>query len=205
MSNYIDGDELRARIGSDTSNFQSVIDAVCTVASREIENITGRVFFSQTNPSSLLYRPDEAWCCETDDFSTTTGLIVQTDTGYDNTYATTLTLDVDYVVTPRNALYNGQPWPYMGLRIAPRSPHWFPPPAIGQVETVKVTALWCWSQVPDMVHEACLIGAAQLFAGKDSADGFIGLDGWGPVKIRENPMVRQLLGPYMLNGPVTVV
>lgn len=205
VPNYVTEDELRERIGSDTLNFPTTITNACTSASRLIENMTGRVFYDSGSVSARYYEPDEPWCCDVDDFTTTTGLIVQTDTGYDDTFATTFTLDTDFIVTPRNQIRNGQPWPYTGLRIAPRSTGWFPPPCAGQHETVKVTAQWGWSAVPDQVHEACLVAAAQLFSAKDAPDGFVGLDGWGPVRTRENPEVRALLGPYMLNGPVTVI
>ncbi len=205
MANYITPDELRERIGSDTTNFTTSIANACTVASRLVENMTGRIFFDQGSVSQLHFAPNDYWCVETDDFSTLTGLIVEVDTGYDNTYATTLTVNTDFVVQPRDQLRNGQPWPYTSLQIAPRSRHYFPAPYIGQHETVRVTARWGWASVPEQVHEACLVAAAQLFAAKDAPDGFIGLDGWGPVRTRENPEIRGLLGPYMLNGPVTVI
>ncbi len=205
MPNYITPDELRERIGSDTTNFTTSINAACAVASREIENMTSRVFFDSGQTSVLHFVPTDPYCVQTDDFSTLTGLVVEVDTGYDNTYATTLTVGTDFIAQPRDQLRNGQPWPYMSLQIAPRSHHYFPPAYLGQRETVRVTARWGWADVPDMVHEACLVGAAALFAAKDSPDGFVGIDGWGPTRVRENPMVRALLGPYMLHGPVTVV
>src|SRR6185369_13317676 len=137
----------------------------------------------------------DMWCVETDDFSTLTGLVVETDTGYDNTYATALTINTDFIVQPRDQLQNGQPWPYTKLVMAPRSRHYFPAPYLGQRETVRVTARWGWSAVPDQVKHACLIGAKDWFQGKDAnPGGYIGLGDWGPVRMRENLNVRYLLG-----------
>jgi hypothetical protein len=206
VANYVSADELREYIGSDTSQFEGLLETACAVASRTVENMTGRIFFDTGNPSILHFEPTDPYCVQTDDFSTLTGLVVEVDTGYDNTYATTLTIDTDFIAQPRDQLRNGQPWPYTSLQIAPRSRHYFPPAYLGQHETVRVTARWGWASVPEQVKHACLIGAKEWFSRKDTnAGGYFGMDGWGPVRMRENSDVRALIGPYTLNGPVTVL
>ena len=67
---------------------------------------------------------------------------------------------------------------------------------------MKVTAQFGWAAVPDLVSHATKIAAARLFKMKDATDGFIGVAGWGPVAVKENPEVRALLQPFMKSPAV---
>ncbi len=204
--NYITGLELREYLGSDTTNWADLIDAACTVASRTVEGMTDRIFFDEGVVSTRYYEPEDYYCVEPDDFSTATGLVVQTVSNYvSGTYD--LTWDAtSYRLEPVNrnhGPYSG--WPYEKI-VARGISRFFPLPVPGLPETVAVTAQWGWEAVPEQIKHATLIAAKRLFQLKDAdPTGTMGLDGWGPVKIRENPEVRALLEPFARSGLVTII
>lgn len=197
MTDYITPAELRDYIGSETTNFAALAQRTCTVTSATINGMCGRYFYQDAALSAKVFDPDDAYCTKVKDISTTTGLIVATDDAADGTYSTTWTLDTDYFLEPANQEQGGiTGWPYTKITSLATRVFWKRTSAYRR-PLVKVTAKWGWAAVPDPVKHACLEGAAQRFKMKDAADGFIGLDGWGPVRVRENPDVQALLGPYM--------
>ena len=203
MADYVTEDGLRAYIGSESTNFASILPTICTVASRGIDGLCGRYFSQDAAVSVRYFDPDDPYCTPTDDISTTTGLIVATDDAANGGYSTAWTLDTDYFLEPvnqRQGPVGG--WPY--TEITALNTRWFARNVISRRPLVKVTARWGWAAVPDQITHAALIAAARLFKMKDAADGFIGLDGWGPVRVKENPEVRALCGPFIRN-PVVVV
>lgn len=202
MSDYIDSDDLRGYIGSESSNFESVIGTLCTVASRAVEAMCDRVFTADTSASARYFDPESWYCCPVDDISSSSGLIVATDDNADGTYSTTWTVNTDFFLEPvnsRSGAIGG--WPYTELTAL--STKQFNRTVWNRRPLVKVTAKWGWPAVPDAVVQATTIAAARLFKMKDAPDGFIGLDGWGPVRVKENPEVRALLSPFM-KSPVAV-
>ncbi len=202
MTDYITSDELRDYIGSDTTNFQSVVSSSCTVASRMVEQATGRYFYQDSVATARDYAACNSFQVDTDDISTTTGLIVATDDQYDRSYSTSWTITTDFIVHPVNPSASGTTRPYTSL-IATAASKWFPRPWYGQREPVRVTAQWGWAAVPDDVKQATLILGAWLFKMKDAPGGTLGLDGWGPAVYKENKNAALLLGPYM-KDPVSV-
>jgi hypothetical protein len=202
LTDYISVAQLRDYIGSDTSNFEAVAQTACTVASRAVETMCDRVFTADTTATARYFDADSYYCVDVDDFHTVTGLIVATDDAADGTYSTTWTINTDFITLPVNQRQGGiGGWPYTELRSLGTRTLTKPYPYVRPY--VKVTAKWGWAAVPDQVEHATLVAAARLFKMKDAADGFIGLDGWGPVRIRENPEVRALLGPF-IKHPVSV-
>lgn len=197
MSDYITEDELREYIGSDTTNFATTAASVCTVASRAVEQFCGRYFYADSVVSARYFPVWNNWSACTDDISTTTGLIVATDDGYDGTYGTTWTITTDFVLQPANPARSGTTVPYREL--AATGTKVFPPSYRGRPNPLKVTATWGWAAVPADVKHATLLHAAWLFKMKDSPDGFVGMSGWGEVRVRENAAVASLLTPYALD------
>ena len=204
MTDYISVPQLRDYIGSDTSNFEAVAASVCRVVSRAVESMCGRNFAAAGTVAAARSIPTE-WRRDlyehgVYDIATTTDLVIKTDTDGDGTFETTWTA-TDYQLEPLNGIVSGRDgYPYDRIRaVGDYSFPWLPH---GQA-ALQVTARWGWVATPDEVEHAALVGAAELFKGKDAIDGYVGLDGWGPVRIRENPKVRALLGPYMKH-PVSV-
>jgi hypothetical protein len=59
-----------------------------------------------------------------------------------------------------------------------------------------VTARWGWSAVPAAVKTATVLRAVNLFKRKDAPHGVAGFDGFGVVRLRQDPDVMVLLQPY---------
>jgi hypothetical protein len=199
---YISIAEFRSYIHDpsvlDTGPAANAISAAC----REVDGICGRSFYQST--SVRYFWPDSYYCCQIDDLATTTGLIVQTDTGYDGTYAQTLTINTHFVPEPRNQTQGGVTgWPYTELTSVLTS-QWFPIRRYGFRETVKVTGTWGWAAVPDPVKQATFVIAAQLYKLGDAPFGNAGFGEFGVMRVREIPIVGQLLGPYSKTAGVVV-
>ncbi len=203
MANYITSTQLREYIGSESANFQTVIDQVVTVVSRTIEQVCERTFFADSTVSTQYYWPDSWWSTPVDDIWTTSGLIVTTDDTGAGNYTTTWTLDTDFFLEPINQRRGGiTGWPYdsmtallsrafvRGTQFQFRRP------------PVKVVAKYGWAEVPDNIVQAALVGGAYLYKLKDAADGFVGISGWGPTRVKENPAFNDLLGPFKKNAVV---
>jgi hypothetical protein len=185
VTDYVTVEELRDRIGSDTTTFQAHAQRVCTVASRLIERLCDRTFVTESSTSTLYLLPDSSAYVSFDaDVHTTTSLVLTTDDNADNTYSTTWTINTDFVLEPRSQRQGHRSgWPYqaaraIGTKTFPMRTSPF------QVEPVKLVAKLGWASVPDEVVEGTLVAAAKLFKMKDAADGFVGVDGWGLARLR---------------------
>jgi hypothetical protein len=73
---------------------------------------------------------------------------------------------------------------------------------LGRRDRVEITGVWGWDEVPDEVHEACLIKAAKIFTRTQAPNGFAGVNDFGPVAIRrgDDPDVVSLIDPYKLTA-----
>lgn len=185
--------DLKTHLGISDATDDTTIATAVAAANQAVVRWCGRTFDTTTTASASerVYHPKSPTLTVTDDFWTTTGLVVKT--GTTGAYDTTLTLNTDYVVEPLNGREDGVAVPYRHIRAAA----WlfdhdvFP--------TVSVTAAWGWSAVPDDVKEATLIKAARLFKRKNSPEGVLGgFQDFGAIRItnREDPDVAMLLGPY---------
>jgi hypothetical protein len=140
----------------------------------------------------MEFRPKTPTLCVTDDFRTTTNLVVKT--GVDGTYDTTLTLGTDYFVEPLNGIEDGISVPYR--RITSRNWEF---DCADEGPTVQVTAAWGWTAVPDDVTYAALIKGSRLFKRRTSPEGVLGgFADFGAVRIsrQEDPDVMDLLESY---------
>jgi hypothetical protein len=201
MTDYITPDDLRAWIGSESTNNATAVQLACTVASREIEQLCERYFWQDSAVRDQDFPVDDQWSCCVLDISTTTGLVVKTDDSYNGTYSTTWTINTDFTLEPRNPSAYGVTVPYTELRATGN--RLFPPSVRQQRYPVRITAKYGWSAVPDAVKQATRSAAAWWFQQKDAPDGSIGIDGWGPRFVRDTPAVAKILGPYMKN-PIAV-
>lgn len=190
--------ELREHLG-DSNNTQSAVllERALNATSRAIDKFCGRRFWQDAQVATRVYRPEDASLAWVDDISTTTGLVVKTDTAGDGTYATTWA-STDYELQPLNADAGGQA--YAWWRIAAVDRYSFP--LAGRAAPLQVTAKFGWSAVPDEVSQACLIRAAAIFKRKESIDGVTGFGDIGVVRIsyRRDPDVAELLNPFMRIG-----
>lgn len=174
------------------------MEAAIESASRIIDAHTNRRFYSDTTVSARVYYANTSIRCTVDDFSTTTGLIIKTDTGdngtFDQTWAAT-----EYILAPINAEIggvSGQPYNTIIATI----PKMFP--ITGRRPRIQVTAKWGWAAVPDTVRQACLIQAARLFRRAQTPEGFAAGESFGAIRVstKLDPDVQMLLAPFRLQG-----
>lgn len=189
-SNYVAAGELQAALPTSSSADVPLVEMAVKGASRGIDRWCGQRFWVDTAVVARYYTPQTCDSVKVDPISTTSGLIVQTDTGGDGTYATTLTINTDFLLQPVNAAADSQPYTSI----------WLPtttfPTSFGRA-TVKVTAKFGWATVPDDIHAAALLLARDLFKEmKDSPFGVAGTAEFGVMRIRQNATAQRLLAPY---------
>lgn len=197
-SSYATLAELKTRLGSpagaDDAALQNALDSV----SRGIDRCCDRQFNNAGTVSARLFYPDTPYRAEVDDFSTSTGVIVQTDDGGDGTYSTTWVASTDYQLEPLNTIVDGESgWPYfvitaVGGRTFPTLRH----RAASRRAPIQLTAQWGWAAVPARIKEATLIAAEELYRMKDAPFGVAASAEWGVMRVRENPYVQSLIAPY---------
>lgn len=196
MTNYLTETEFRDYIGSKgTSNSDSILAAI-SAGSRSVDAFCARHFDQRT--TTRYYTPgwsSEQYLLPVDDIATTTGLAVATTTANSGSYETSLTLNTDFTLEPRNQLSAGLPWPYTHLR---SSANIWPIRTIGSHrDTVSVTATFGWpTAVPDEVKQATRIIAAQLWKLGEAPFGVAGWGAYGDIRVREVPQAAMLLAPY---------
>lgn len=204
MADYITVALLRKHMADPGTTIDAEsLQACCTAASRRVDTICGRKFDLEDAPSDRVFAPGSWWDCDFVDpagqrwdLSTTTGLQVHVDIGYNSSYATTLTNGTDFYLIPENGAKHGQPWPYEGMVALSNSGSAFPLAIPGIRAPVKVTGRWGWPAVPADVVEACKILAKNIYKNRDNVGGFIGFES-GAVRMREDPLAMSLLEPYM--------
>lgn len=190
---YCTADELRVHLG-DTGNLLDVdlLERAINATSRAIDKYCGypkRRFWQDGSATARVYRPEDPYVAWVDDISTTTGLIIKTDTTGDGTYATTWA-STDYQLEPLNA--NLGDTAYAWWRIVAVDRYTFP--SLGRRHTLQVTAKFGWAVVPDEVEEACLLRAAAIFKRNEAIFGVAGFGDMGVVRIgRQDPDVVDLL------------
>lgn len=184
--------KTRLDIPDSDSADDDALTAALDVASRGIEFCTNRQFNDAGTATARVFYADTAHWTSVDDFSTTEGLVVDTDTTGDGSFATTWAT-TDYELQPLNGVLNGVPgWPYWRIRAVCR---WFP--RRPHRASLRVTARWGWESVPAPIREATLILAEDVFKLKSTPFGTGGYGEYGRIKARENPNVWLRISPYV--------
>lgn len=189
--------ELQQHFGDAGSKLdEDLLERAINATSRAIDRHCGRRFWQDSVVQAKVYRPRDADIAWVDDISTTTGLIIATDETDDGTFATTWA-STDYQLEPLNAQTDsvGYAW----WRIGAVDRYRFPLHNLRA--TLRVTAKFGWSDIPDEVNEACILRAAALFKRKEAVFGVAGFGDFGVVRIgRRDPDVMELLHPYVKIG-----
>lgn len=149
--------EVKDYINEKTNNHDSRLEKAIEAASRAIDEITGRTFFTSNSAKRLtaqfsdcIYMPEAVAITS-----------VKTDTNRDRTYATTLTTS--------NYETNGES-PITTLMIRPDSSVYF---LTGNLD-VEITADWGYSSTaPHNIREACILAAARLFYRRNAVLGVV--------------------------------
>lgn len=203
VNGYTTVAEMREHFGDTNSvTDNEILERAIESASRAIDRFCGRWFYQEAATSVRAYRPTETDIAWVDDISTTTGLVIKTDTAGDYSWATTWTLGTDYDLEPANADVVGGATtvqPYSWYRIVAIDTKRFP--VHPRRKTLQVTARFGWSAVPDDVQEACILATAGLVHRKNSPNGVAGFAEFGGIRIsRSDPDVVRLLYPYARVG-----
>jgi hypothetical protein len=186
--------ELKTRLRITDATYDTQLGEALSTATLGIEHVTGRQFNDAGSASARVFYPDDDEVATVDDFHTTTGLVIATDTTDDGTFDTTWTSG-DYQLEPLNGVRNGRTgWPYCVIRAVESL--YFP---CARRATLQVTARWGWSAVPAPVKEACLILAEDIYKLRDTPFGAGGFGEFGRIRARENPHVMTRIGPYMVD------
>lgn len=182
VNGYVTLADLDGRLGILDTRDSVLRERAIQSASRAIDIYCGRYFYADGVVSARVFMPGaDLRYMDVDDISALSGVIIKT--GVNGVYSTTLAAS-DYMLEPVNPIGpTGEQTPYTALRAITG---FFPITAlgIGNPYTVQVTAKWGWPAVPQNVSEACLILAADLFHLKDNRWGVVGLNDFGPVRVR---------------------
>lgn len=206
MTDYIALTELRAYLHDGSVLDSGPAAAAVTAASRMVDTICGRYFSQDSTVSARYFWPDSSGSVCIDDLSTTTGLLVEVDTAGDGTWSQSWTITTDFYLEPINQTQDGiSGWPYTSIQ-ATLGNKYFPTRTHYSYlrPTVKVTGKWGWAAVPDPVKQATFVIAAQLYKLGDAPFGNAGFGEFGVMRVREIPMVNQLLGPFSKTAGVVV-
>ncbi len=188
--------ELKTRVATgNESSLSTTYDSRMTdclaAASRSIEKACGRQFNDAGSASAREFEPCNGLWLDVDDFSTTSGLVVKTDTAGDGTFATTLAA-TSYKAYPLNGISDGETgWPFYRLKAVTTC--W---PTYWRLPPIQVTARWGWTAVPSGIHEGCLILAEELFKLADVPFGTAGFSQFGIIRAQENPFCWRLIQRY---------
>jgi hypothetical protein len=162
VNGYASLDALRQELTITDATDDTRLEAAIGAASRQIDGWCGRRFWQDgTVVAREFYADDYRTVC-TGDLSTVTGLIVKVDTGDDGQFATTLTIDTEFLVMPRNAAKEVPVWPFTEILLTDDTSTWFVQSSSGR-PNVQVTAKFGWPAVPPDVTQACLIQAKNLY------------------------------------------
>ncbi len=176
----------------------TAIQAAILTASRQIDEYCQRFFYqegTQAMPSVRYYTAYSPWYVETDDIVQITELACDPD--FDQSYAqiwevTNPPLDVMY--EPVNNPKKGSPYTRILAIGSYVFPYFFP-------QTVRVSGIFGFPEVPYEVELACKIQASRLFVRKQSPFGIAGSVELGTVRLnsRLDPDVEMLLKTFRRN------
>lgn len=149
---YIELEEVKAAGEIDGTYLDNDIIRAINAACRAIDSVLGRRFYLDRAASDRFYplaRHERT--VEIDDLSAApTSVLVDLDG--DNVPETALTVNVDYVLEPLNALADGRPYERIHFLRALRSGR----------RAVQVSGIYGWPKVPDVVRQAAPILATKL-------------------------------------------
>lgn len=191
---YVTQAELKTYLKITTTAYDTQVDDARSVASRAIDKYCRRQFNAAGSATARVFYPATCRRAEVYDVSTTTGLVVKTDTGDDGTYETTWTSS-DYQLEPLDGVADGETgWPYTQLRAV--GSYLFP--TSGYRAPLQVTANWGWPAVPAAVKQACYLLAKDHFGLREVKFGAAQGGGeFGPIFVRANRQAAELLTPYV--------
>lgn len=179
---------LKDRLDLDSARNDTMLEPLIEAASRQIDGMANRVFYS-TAAEARYFNVEDPCFCRIDDCTSITE--VASDLYRNGTYSV-IWATTDYYTDPENAAAKGEP--FTGLVTQPLSRYFFP----HGLRTVKVTGDWGWSAVPSAIVEACNLLVIRLWKRKDAPFGIMGSQELGQLRAitKIDPDVAELVRPY---------
>lgn len=166
----------------------TILELNIETASRQIDDICERVFYSTTG--TRYFVPRDSFVCEIDDLVSLTSL--KTSSAADKIYDVTWTA-ADYQLEPVNGIAGGMPSPWTQIRAV--DDYWFPL-ANGET-TVELTGTFGWSAVPKPIKLATVLLSMRLYKRMDSPLGVAGVGDIGVIRVsRIDPDIDALIMPF---------
>jgi hypothetical protein len=134
-------------ITSTNATDDAVIEKLILQASRVIDNICLRRFYTTSTDDTRYFTADNPYCLYVGDLVSVTS--IATDPSGLRAYGDSWTT-ADYDLNPYNAAYEGIPYSY--ITTTPSSTYSFPPYEKG----VKVIGKWGYSTAPADIERACM-------------------------------------------------
>jgi hypothetical protein len=185
---YGDLATFKARANITTSVNDAVLLQLLVEASRQIDGWTGRNF-NQTAAGTVRVM-STVWSdvIEVDDLVSVSELV--TDDGT-RTYTTVWTT-TDFDLFPLSAADRGEP--YQQIRVAPYGLY----PFVGYPRGVRITGVWGWPAVPDVIAGATYLQANRLWKRKDAPFGVTGSNDLSSLRVIPgmDPDVQAMIAPF---------
>ena len=197
---YVTLAEMKAYARIDDTDADTAITSIIKSASRIVDDHCGRQFNDAGSVSARVFESIGAGLAMVDDFSTATGLIVETGPDSTTGYSTTISGN-DYTLLPLNGVVEHMPgYAYNRIKLANTSSFC----SSNGKPALRVTARWGWAAVPDGVKDATLIVGAKLFGRRYSPSGQP-IAGAGDfmfrISSRDDPNATAALSPYRFKIP----
>jgi hypothetical protein len=189
----------RLAITDSADDFQAQV--AIQSSAQAINSWCGRHFNRVTE--TRTFQPQNIWELEIDDVVPGSAIQVNLDMQGNGVYALALTQNVDYQLRLGNQQYNvnatGVARPYRQLQII-QTGNWLPFTwPFARLDRVQIITTWGWPAVPPEVTQGSFLLSSMIFKLKDAPFGTSGSAEFGMLQIRSNPMLSQMLQPYV-NG-----
>ena len=190
------------RIPANDATDDTLLEMAVESASRLIDAYCGRNFISGgTAPTTRYYNTEDPYVVQIDDARSIT--VVETSTSLDGVYDTTWVIGTaggqgDAQPEPINDYLGGIVWPYTRIRAI--GDYSFPH---GPENTIKVTAVFGWPNIPVTVAQATVLQSSRIFTRLQSPLGVAGFGDMGIMRVSRglDPDVAQLIEGYRrVNG-----
>lgn len=187
--------DVRNGLQIEDSIDDTAIQAAIFAASRMIDDYCQRGFYQEgtlASPVVKYYTPVSPWYLEIDDLLQPTEIASRANQS--GPFTQIWDLDTDVMYEPVNNPENGRPVTRLLAIQTYVWPYFFP-------QTVKITGVWGFKEVPYEVELACKIQASRLFIRKQSPFGIAGSIELGTVRLnsRLDPDVEILLKTFRRN------
>jgi hypothetical protein len=192
---YTNLTDVKNGLQIDDINDDTAIEAAILAASRMIDDYCQRSFYQEGTlaaPVTKYYTPLSPWYLEIDDLLQPTE--VASRANQSGPFTQIWNLDTDIMYEPVNNPETGKPVTRLLAIQTYVFPYFFP-------QTVKITGVWGFKEIPYEVELACKIQASRLFIRKQSPFGIAGSVELGTVRLnsRLDPDVEILLKTYRRN------